>query len=78
MDFPTFKQYVQMREGVLLPDRPPAKGLSKINPFPTTNAHRRRLKPKPIRRPNPFPPTVQAAPEVVPQKLIPKLRPGRS
>lgn len=58
---------------VLLPDRPPAKGLSRINPFPTTNAHRRRLKPKPFRRPNPFPPTVRAVPEVVPQNLIPKL-----
>lgn len=76
MNFPTFKQYVEMREGVLLPDRPPAKGLSRINPFPTTNTHRRRLKPKPFRRPYPFPRTVQAVPEVVPQKLIPKLRPG--
>lgn len=73
LDFPTFKQYVEMREGVLLPDRSPAKGLSRINPFPTTNAHRRRLKPNPFRRPNPFPPAVRAVPEVVPQKLIPKL-----
>ena len=73
MDFLTFKQYVEMREGVLLPDRPPATGLSRINPFPTTNAHRRRLRPKPLRKPNPFPPTVRAIPEIVPPKLIPKL-----
>ena len=33
MDFPAFRQYLDMREGVLLPDRPPAKGLSRINPI---------------------------------------------
>lgn len=75
MDFPTFKQYVEMREGVLLPDRPPAKGLSRINSFPTTNARRRRIIPKQARPMNLFPPTVRPVAEVVPQKLIPKLAP---
>jgi hypothetical protein len=32
MAFPTFKQYVDMRERVLLPDQAPAKGLSRITP----------------------------------------------
>src|SRR5262245_2340342 len=56
----TFREFVAMQEGLLAPDRPPAKGLSRINPFPTTNAHRRRLKP------NSFPPTVRPVAEVVP------------
>jgi hypothetical protein len=65
----TFREFVAMREGLNLPDRPPSKGLSRINPFPTTNAHRRRIKS------NPFPPTVLRVAEIVPQNLIPKLRP---
>jgi hypothetical protein len=72
MHFPTFKQYVEMREGLLLPDRPPAKGITRINPFPTTNAHRRRLKPRSPRIAPPFPPTVRAVAQVVPQHLIPQ------
>jgi hypothetical protein len=48
----SFKAFVAMKEGLLLPDRPPAMGLSRINPFPTTNAHRKRMKPCP------FPPTL--------------------
>jgi len=72
MSFLTFKQYVELREGLLLPDRPPAKGLSRINPFPTIASHRRRAKPKPVRVANTFPPTVRAVTQVVPQNLIPK------
>jgi hypothetical protein len=72
MGIVTLKQYVEMREGLLLPDRPPAKGLSRINPFPTTAAHRRRIKPKPPNVGQPFPPTVRAVHQVVPQNLIPK------
>ncbi len=78
MKFITFKQYVEMREGLLLPDRPPATGLSRINPFPTTDAHRRRLKPKPVKAPNPFKPTVRPVTQVVPPALIPKLGRPRS
>jgi hypothetical protein len=43
MGFTTFTQYVAMQEGLLAPDCAPAKGLSRLNPFPTTNAHRRRI-----------------------------------
>jgi hypothetical protein len=65
----TFREYVAMQEGLLAPDRPPAKGLSRINTFPTTNAYRRRIKL------NSFPPTVRPMAEVVPPHLIPKLAP---
>jgi hypothetical protein len=46
----SFKEFVAMKVGLLLPARPPAKGLSRINPFPTTNAHRKRMKPCPFPR----------------------------
>jgi len=75
MNFITFKQYVEIREGLLLHDRPPAKGLSRINPFPATGAHRRRLKPKAVKAPNPSKPTVR---QIVPPVLIPKLGGPRS
>lgn len=75
MSFITFRQYVEMQEGLLLPDRPPAKGLSRINPFPTTNAHRKRLHAKPVKPPKPFAPTVKKVAEIVPNKMIPKLKP---
>jgi hypothetical protein len=65
----TFREFVAMQEGLLAPDRPPAKGLPRLNAFPTTNAHRRRLKP------TSFPPTVRPVAEVVPPHLIPKLAP---
>jgi hypothetical protein len=63
----TFSEFIAIREGLNLPDRPPAKGLSRINPFPTTNAHRRRMNPKPLR------PTVRGVAEIVPPSMIPKL-----
>ena len=63
----TFREFVAMKEGLLAPDRPPAKGLPKINAFPITNSHRRRLKP------NSVPPTVRPVAEVVPPHLIPRL-----
>ena len=65
----SFKEFVAMKEGLLLPDRPPAKGLSRINPFPTTAAHRKRLHAKPVK---PFGPTVQRMKEIVLNKLIPR------
>ena len=57
-----FREFFAMKEGLLAPDRPPAKGL----PFPTTNAHRRRIKT------NSFPPTVRPVAAVVPPHMIPK------
>ena len=74
----SFGKYVEMREGLLLPDRPSALGLSRINPFPTTDAHRRRFKSKPIKASTPFQPTVRPVKEIVPTKLIPKLGRPRS
>ncbi len=69
----TFKDWLaQQDEGLLLPDRPPRKGMPRINPFPTTDARRVRLRPSPVKK---FKPTVQKVKEIVPNKLIPKLKP---
>jgi hypothetical protein len=65
----TFSEFVAMKEGLLAPDRPPAKGLSRINPFPTTNAHRKRI------TSNSIPPTVRKVAENVPPKFVANLRP---
>jgi hypothetical protein len=46
------------------------EGLSRGNPFPTTNAHRKGM------RPNLFTPTVHKVKGIVPQKIIPTLKPG--
>ncbi len=73
----TFREFLAMQEGVLLPDRRPRKGLSSINPFPTTNAHRKRLHAKPVKPLKLFPPTVRSVAEIVPNKLIPKLGPHK-
>jgi hypothetical protein len=71
-----FSKWLARRdEGFLLPDRPPLKGMPKINAFPTTDGHRRRLHVKPAKKPKPFAPTVRAVKEIVPNKLIPKLKP---
>lgn len=47
----TFRQYVEMPEGLLSPDRPTEKRLTRIKPFTTTDTHRRRRKPKPVNGP---------------------------
>lgn len=38
----TFRLYIAIREGILLPDRPPSPGLSRINTTPWTNGRRTR------------------------------------
>lgn len=38
----TFREYVALREGLLLPDRPPSPGLPRINTTPFTNRRRTR------------------------------------
>jgi hypothetical protein len=80
MSLPTFSEYVAMREGLLSPTRPPLKGMPRLNPLPTTDAHRKRLHtPKPMKIPNPFKPVVRFKPtvrhvtEIVPQRIMPKL-----
>jgi hypothetical protein len=37
----TFAQYILLREGLYLPDRPPSPGLPRINVTPFTNRRRR-------------------------------------
>lgn len=56
--FPNFHEWLAIREGLLLPDKPPAPGLSRLNVTPLTNDQRKRLVPKPVKAPNPFKPTV--------------------
>lgn len=76
MEFPTFTEWLARRdEGLLLPDRPPLKGMSRINTFPSTDAQRKALHVKPAKKPKPFAPTVRAVKEIVPQKVIPKVKP---
>lgn len=73
MKYTTFSEWLARRdEGFLLPDRPPRKGMTRINSFPTTDRHRRRLHVKPAKKPKPFAPTVRAVKEIVPQEMIPK------
>jgi len=82
MSIPTFSEYVAMREGVLSPTRPPLAGMTRLNALPTTDAHRKRLhRPKAVKVPNAFKPvarikhTVRHFKEIVPQHIIPKLKP---
>jgi hypothetical protein len=49
MRFLSFKEYVVAREGLLLPSRPAAPGLSRINTTPLGNARRARLVANPFR-----------------------------
>jgi hypothetical protein len=71
-----FSEWVARRdEGFLLPDRPPLKGRPKINSTLGTDTQRKRLPPKKVGPPKLFPPSVRAVKEIVPNKLIPKLKP---
>jgi len=75
MKLPTFQEWLARRdEGLLLPDRPPLKGMIRVNTLPTTDAHRKRPHVKAVKKPKPFAPTVRKVKEIVPQKLIPKLK----
>ncbi len=75
MKLPTFHEWLARRdEGLMFPDRPPLKGMPRINTFPGTNAQRKALHVKPAKKPKPFAPTVRKVAEIVPQKIIPKLR----
>ncbi len=61
----TFKDWLaQHDEGFLLPDRPPLRDMTRLNPLPTTDAHPKRLHtPKPVAR---IKPTVRHVTEIVP------------
>jgi hypothetical protein len=48
----TFREYVGLRDGLMLPDKPPAAGMPRLNPFPATWA---RLRSTLARSPGPAP-----------------------
>ena len=76
MEFPTFTEWLARRdEGLLFPDRSPLKGMPRFNALPGTDAQRKRLHVKSVKPPKPFAPTIQKVKEIVPQKVIPKLKP---
>ena len=79
MEFPTFTEWLARRdEGLLFPDRPPLKGMPRINAFPGTDAQRKKLHVKPAKKPTPFALTIRRVAEIVPHQLIPKLTPYQS
>jgi hypothetical protein len=49
----TFTEYVGLRDGLLLPGRPPAAGMPQINPFPATQAWPRHTLARSPARPGP-------------------------
>lgn len=76
MKYTTFSEWLAQRdEGFLLPDRPPLMGMPRINTTPFTDAQRKRFQPKPVKKFKPFAPTIQKVKEIVPNKMIPKLKP---
>lgn len=76
MRFASFQEYVEWREGLLMPDRAPLKGMIRLNATPFTNAQRKRLQTKKPKKPTPFAPTIQKVAEIVPNKFVAKLKPS--
>ncbi len=71
MKYTTFSEWLARRdEGFPLPARPPLKGMPPINTTPFTDAQRKRLHPKKVKPPQPFPPTVQKVKGIVPPKYV--------
>lgn len=72
----SFTEYMRVQEG-LLPARPPAKSLPKINATHLTQDRRRKLVPsaRPASPAHAVAPSVTA---VVPPKLVPQVKPGSS
>jgi hypothetical protein len=72
----TFKEWLARRhDGFLLPDRPSLKRMLRIKTTPFTDTQQKRLHPKKVKPPKLLKPTVRAVKEIVPNKLIPKLKP---
>ena len=72
---PTFHEWLARRdEGLFLPDRPPAKGMARINAFPGTDAQRKALHVKPANKPKPLAPTIRKVAEIVPSKFVAKVK----
>lgn len=51
-------------EGLMFPDRPPLKGMPRINAFPGKDAQRKALHVKPVKKIKPFAPTVRKVKEI--------------
>jgi len=70
-----------MREGLWLADKNAVPGMSRINPFPATQAQLKRMRPKPVKPPKPVTPTVKkvaavpVAEPLTPPKPTSPLRP---
>lgn len=64
-------------EGLLLPDKPRWKGMSRLNPWPCTNAERRKLLGlgRRVKKPDPFALTIPAVRQVAPPPKLPAFRP---
>lgn len=75
MKLTTFTEFVAAREGQLMPDRPPASGMIRLNALPATDARRSRLQAKPVRPLAPLKPSLAPVAQVVPQRLVPKVVP---
>lgn len=55
----TFSEWLALRtEGLWMPDKNAVPGMSKINPFPATQARLKGMTPKKPKAPQPFKPTV--------------------
>ena len=68
MGFATFREYVQMREGLWLADKNAVPGMSKLNPFPATQTKLKRIAPKPLHRVRTIPlPIVKMVPSPIKQ-----------
>lgn len=77
----TFTEYMMMRqaevqEGLWLADKNAVPGMSKINPFPGTDAQRKALHVKPFKKPKPFAPTIRKVKEIVPNRFVAKIKPA--
>lgn len=59
----TFREYVAIREG-LMSIKPPAGGLSRVNPFPTTAGHIQRI--RTLAKPPVARPTLLVVPKLKP------------
>jgi len=76
MEFPTFMEWLARRdEGLLFPDRPPLKAMPRFNALPGTDAQRKALHVKPVKKPKPFAPTIRKVAEIVPQKTVASVNP---
>lgn len=65
----------ELRTLVDLPNRPLLESLPRIDTTPFTDVQRKGFQPKKVKTIKPFAPTIQKVKEIVPNKMIPKLKP---